>query len=176
MAACKKCRSIKKLNNDGLCKRCELRLLIRKQNKEIEDWLLNYNSHKKEYELSRQEVEAGLKEVDENVGGGRASTPGRPTEALACNIITHEQSDAAKWLCVVDDVSQALGEKKRFLLEVRREGKYIISNGRPNWTSYAQARFAEEMDRAPAENLLIDMWREIVDYTARVAMARGCEL
>lgn len=176
MSVCKKCKKEAEVNKDGFCLSCDLSYLIFRQNKNIEDWLMNYSTYKKEYDLKMQEVKAGTKEADENVGGGRSSTPGRPTESMVVSIIHQEESDTAKWLGVIEDVQRTVGAKKLFLLEAKREGKFNTNKGRSNWTSYVQRRFLEAMNYDTDDKYLSKMWREIRDYTARVAIARGCNL
>lgn len=146
---------------------------IRRENKVAAAWLIHYRERKRIHEERRREIESGTKkERDENVGGGRSSEPGRPTEAMALALDAHDNCNNAKWLLVIELVKAILGPKKRKLLELRQECRYYISpdGGRPGWIAPVQQRFGEMTGWCPAERTVQVQWAEIVALTVRVAV------
>lgn len=71
---------------------------IRRENKIAANWLIHYRECKRDHEEQRQEILAGAREHDENVGGGRLSITGRPVESMACKLNEHDTNTSAKWL------------------------------------------------------------------------------
>lgn len=58
--------------------------------KHIEAELYNYHDTKKEIARLREQIMYGSTQQDENIGGGRSSEPGRPTERIATRLLTHK--------------------------------------------------------------------------------------
>ena len=155
----------------------EIREQIKKDNKTASMWLLHYRERKRDHEERRREIAAGTKrEHDENVGGGRASEPGRPTEAMALALEAHDNCNNARWLLAVEDVMRIIGQKKRLLIELRQECRFYIGpdGGRPGWIAPVQQRFSEVTGWCPAERTVQDMWYDAIALTVRVAMAHKC--
>lgn len=150
---------------------------IKEENRIAANWLIHYRERKREYEEKKQEILAGTREKDDNVGGGRSTIIGCPTESVVCKLDEHSNSNNALWLQTVEDVKSIVGPKKRQLLELRQECRYYIGpdGGRPGWIAPVQQRFGEITGWCPAERTIQDMWRECVSLAVRVAMARGCE-
>lgn len=59
--------------------------------KHIEAELYSYHDTLKEIDRLRKEIMFGKSNDDENVGGGRSSVPGRPTERIATRLLTHKR-------------------------------------------------------------------------------------
>lgn len=88
--------------------------------KHIEAELYDYPSTKQAINRLREQIMFGESSNDENVGGGRSSTPGRPTERIATRLLTdrrlrnlEEVSEAVEW--ALDQVS----EDCRHVIELR---------------------------------------------------------
>lgn len=150
---------------------------IKIENRITANWLIHYRERKRDHDERRQEILASKKEYDENVGGGRSSIPGRPTEAMACKLDEHDTSNTARWLQAIEDVKAIVGPKKLQLLELRQECRFYISpdGGRPGWIAPVQQRFGEITGWCPAENKIKEMWYEVVGLTVRIAIIRNCK-
>jgi RinA family phage transcriptional activator len=59
--------------------------------KHIESELYSYKDTLKEIEFIRNNIMFCKEEIDENVGGSRASLPGKPTESIATRLATHKR-------------------------------------------------------------------------------------
>ncbi|WEG14141.1 transcriptional regulator [Pullulanibacillus sp. KACC 23026] len=59
--------------------------------KHIESELYNYHETLSEIERLKNDIIHGSDSSDENVGGGRSSEPGRPTERIATRLTTHKR-------------------------------------------------------------------------------------
>lgn len=155
----------------------EIKSQIRNENQVAGNWLIHYRARKRSHDEQRQEITAGTRERDENVGGGRPSLPGKPVESMACKLDEHDTSNTAKWLQTVEDVKSIVGPKKRQLLELRQECRFYISpdGGRPGWIAPVQQRFGEITGWCPAESKIKEMWYDVVWLTVRVATIRGCK-
>lgn len=155
----------------------DMRACIKQENRIAANWLIYYRERKRDYEERRQEIAAGLREKDENVGGGRSSLPGNPVESLVIKVDDYDHNNTAKWLYAVKDVKSIVGPKKKQLLELRQECKFYISpdGGRPGWIAPVQQRFGEITGWCPAENKIKEMWYDIVDLTVRIALIRQCK-
>lgn len=149
----------------------DIKKVFRAENHIAGDWIIHYQQRKKDHDQRRIEIEAGAKDKDENVGGGRSSVIGRPTEALAMALAGHDNNCTARWLKVVELVMCIVGQKKRLLIELRQECRYYIgpNGGRPNWITPVQQRYADAMGRPPAEYELKKMWNEIIILAVRLA-------
>lgn len=155
----------------------DIKSQIRNENQVAGNWLIHYRERKRSHDERRQEITAGTRERDENVGGGRSSLPGKPVESMACKLDEHDTSNTAKWLQTVEDVKSIVGPKKRQLLELRQECRFYISpdGGRPGWIAPVQQRFGEITGWCPAENKIKEMWYDVVLLTVRIAIIRGCK-
>lgn len=155
----------------------DIRSQIRSDNRMAANWLIHYCERKRDFENKKQEIIAGVKAKDENVGGGRSSLPGKPVENVVCRLEAYENGNTAKWLQTVEDVKSIVGPKKRQLLELRQECRYYIGpdGGRPGWIAPVQQRFGEITGWCPAESTLKDMWGSIVTLTVYVARLRMCK-
>lgn len=156
----------------------EIQQRIRRENKTAALWLIHCRKRKRDHEERRREILAGTKrEQDENVGGGRSSVPGRPTESMALALVDHDDNNAARWIRAIEDVERIVGPKKRQLLELRQECQYYIGpdGGRPGWIAPVQRRFGEVTGWIPSEQVLKNYWHEIVATTVRVAAIRKCK-
>ena len=58
--------------------------------KYIESELYSYKDTLKEIDQLRDEILYGRNNDDENIGGGRSSLPGKPTEQIATRLLTHK--------------------------------------------------------------------------------------
>ena len=150
---------------------------IKEENRIASNWLIYYRERKRDHDERRQEILACTKEKDDNVGGGRSSIIGRPTESLACRLADHDSNNTALWLQTVEDIKSIIGPKKRQLLELRQECKFYISpdGGRPGWIAPVQIRFGEMTGWTPADDKLKEMWYEIVNIAVRIARIRNCK-
>lgn len=79
--------------------------------KHIEAELYDYPGTKQAINRLREQIMYGETTNDENVGGGRTSTPGRPTEQIATRLLTdkrlrnlEEITEAVEW--ALDQVSE----------------------------------------------------------------------
>jgi len=59
--------------------------------KHIEAELYSYHDTLKEIDRLRKEIMFCKSNDDENLGGGRSSVPGRPTERIATRLLTHKR-------------------------------------------------------------------------------------
>jgi RinA family phage transcriptional activator len=59
--------------------------------KHIEAELYCYHDTLKEIQMIRNNIMFCREDVDENVGGGRSSLPGKPTESIATRLATHKR-------------------------------------------------------------------------------------
>lgn len=150
---------------------------IKQENRIASNWLIHYRERKRDHDERRQEILAGARERDENVGGGRSSLPGKPVESMACKLDEHDTSNTAKWLQVVEDVKAIVGPKKRQLLELRQECRFYISpdGGRPGWVAPVQQRFGEITGWIPSEQVMKNYWNDIVNTAVRMSVVRGCK-
>ncbi|WP_371381446.1 hypothetical protein [Sporomusa aerivorans] len=99
---------------------------IKHENRIAASWLIHYRERRRSHDELYQEITAGTKAKDENVGGGRGGI-GKPVEAMAIKLEAFNTSDTAKWLRVVEDVKSIIGPKKKQLLELRQECRFYIS-------------------------------------------------
>ena len=149
---------------------------IRQQNLVAEDWLIHYPTRKKEFEEALDDIICPWKPEDENIGGGKSNIPGRPTESMGLALAEHDTSNEARWLELIAELARVLDDKKRLLVAIRQEGCYYSSGrGRPAWTAYACARFADNGYYTSAD-VLRNMWADVVNVTVRAAIIRGCEV
>lgn len=62
--------------------------------KHIESELYDYPGTKREIQRLREQIIYGSTIPDENIGGGRASEPGRPTERIATRLATNKRLES----------------------------------------------------------------------------------
>lgn len=155
----------------------EIKNRIKVENRTASGWLMHYRERAREHTDRRREIEVGKRENDENVGGGRSSLPGRPTEAMVMALAAHDDSNSARWLRTVESVMRVVGPKKRQLIELRQECRWYISpdGGRPGWIAPVQQRFGEITGWCPADETIKDMWYDIVGLTVRTAHINKCK-
>lgn len=151
----------------------ELNDTMKQQNKIASDWLVYYWERKREHEERRQELSSKKERA-----AGLSTGLSKPTEMLAVNFVDHDCfSNTALWLEVVETVYNMVGRKKRLLLKLRQECRFYASpnGGRPGWIAPVQVRFGEEMGFVPAEQVLRNMWEDIIYITVRLALMKKCK-
>lgn len=88
--------------------------------KHIEAELYDYPNTKREIMRLREQIMFGETSTDENIGGGRSCTPGRPTERIATRLVTdrrlrnlEEVAEAIDWALnqVPEDCQQVIRAK-----------------------------------------------------------------
>ena len=131
---------------------------IRAKRPEAEFYLLNFREESQKYELQKTEFLAAPGPIDENVGGGRSSLPGAPTEKQALRSVGYdEKQETYYWLKAVEIAVRGLSDKKRLFLEVRRK----VGNEH-RWVAITQMRYLEALEH---KCLIPDPW--ISDETIR---------
>lgn len=155
----------------------DIREQMRIENRVAANWLIHYRERARDHAERRREIEAGKRQVDENVGGGRGSMPGNPTQAMVMALAAHDDGNNARWLKTVESVMGIVGPKKRELIELRQECRFYISptGGRPGWIQAVQVRFGEKTGWTPSEQILKNYWNDIVTTTVRVAALNKCK-
>jgi RinA family phage transcriptional activator len=88
--------------------------------KRVEAILYSYPQMKKEIAMIREHIMFDKEEVDENVGGGRPSLPGKPTERTATKLVTNKQLERLEWkVKAIEDVYQSLPYEYKRLIQLR---------------------------------------------------------
>jgi RinA family phage transcriptional activator len=88
--------------------------------KRVEAILYSYPQMKKEIRMIRESIMFDKEEIDENVGGGRPSLPGKPTERTATKLVTNEQLERLERMVkVIEDVYQSLTDEYKRLIKLR---------------------------------------------------------
>jgi RinA family phage transcriptional activator len=88
--------------------------------KHVESELYAYHDTKREIEMLRNDILYGTAPPDENVGGGRSSLPGRPTENKAIALVTNRQIVQLEAIIrAIDEVVGQLPSDKRKLVELK---------------------------------------------------------
>lgn len=86
----------------------------------IEQEIYSYHDTLKEIQLLRDNIMFCKTETDENVGGGRSSEPGRPTEKIATRLTTHKRlTELEKVANAIEKVYTGLPETHRKLVEIK---------------------------------------------------------
>lgn len=152
---------------------------IQRENELASDWLLNFNTHKKQY---FEAVEAANDSAAGTESGMPMSTSvGRPTEQKAITFVELERR--RQWIMAIEKTEQILSEKQRVFLSLRRQAEingYEPVQGRPGWVDTVQVQYAEWHELRyhryylPGRMTMFDWWKRIVDITARVAIRSGC--
>jgi RinA family phage transcriptional activator len=88
--------------------------------KRVEAILYSYPQMKKEIQTIREHIMFDKEEVDENVGGGRPSLPGKPTERIATRLATNKRLEQLEQIVkAIDDVYQSLPYEYKRLIQLR---------------------------------------------------------
>jgi RinA family phage transcriptional activator len=88
--------------------------------KHIESELYSYKDTLKEIEFIRNNIMFCKEEIDENVGGGRASLPGKPTENIATRLATHRRLTKLEEIAnAIEKVYVNLPETHQKLIQLR---------------------------------------------------------
>ena len=167
---------------------------IESDRRTAERYLLHYHQLLKEYEKEKRVALGGEPVVDngqppviepveeENLGGGRSSLPGKPTEAKAVRSATYdERHEAYAWLKAVEIVQRSLGERKNIFIEIRRSAETNAmgakTQGRPGWVAFCQMRYQAAMEerfldgaRYVGERTIREWWNQIIGKVSDVHM------
>lgn len=88
--------------------------------KHIESELYNYQETIKEIQKLRNDIMFATGSDDENVGGGRSSEPGRPTERIATKLTSHKTLiQLEEIVSAIQKVYVALTKDHQTLIEMR---------------------------------------------------------
>jgi phage transcriptional activator, RinA family len=109
--------------------------------KYIEHELYDYPSTKQAIRRLREEIMCGEAITDENIGGGRSSEPGRPTERIATRLLTNRRLRNLEE--VTEAVEQALDQVPEDCRRVINE-KYW-SHKRLDWQGIADACYVHRV-------------------------------
>ena len=149
----------------------KIKEILRQQNRTVSEWLVNYNKRKHEHEEGRLEL---LKKSELN---GHSKMKSKPTETLAVKLASYDDNNTARWLSTIEIVVKTLNHKQAVLLKLRQECKLYAPKhgGRPGWIAPIQFRMGEIIGACPAEQILKQMWSDIVVFTARLAYIKNCK-
>lgn len=87
--------------------------------KHIEAELYAYHDTVKEIDRLRREIMFG-KSLDDNVGGGRSSEPGRPTERIVTRLLTHKRLRNLEEMAeAINYVYEALSDDHKKLIRTK---------------------------------------------------------
>jgi hypothetical protein len=152
---------------------------IEKENEQAADWLLNFNTYKKQYIEALEAANDSAASIDN--GMPSPTSVGRPTEQKAITFVELERR--RQWLMTIENTEQILSEKRRVFLSLRRQAESIgfeAVQGRPGWVDFVQVQYAKWHELRyhkyylPGRKTLFDWWNSIVNITARIAIRRGC--
>ncbi|MED5050627.1 transcriptional regulator [Anoxybacillus rupiensis] len=86
----------------------------------VESELYRYPQLKKEIRMIRDNIMFCKDKVDENVGGGRASLPGKPTERIATTLATDQRLEQLEGIVKsIEDVYNSLPHEYKKLIQLR---------------------------------------------------------
>ncbi|UYL94099.1 RinA family transcriptional regulator [Geobacillus phage vB_GthS_PK5.1] len=86
----------------------------------VEAILYCYPQMKKEIQMIRESIMFDKEEIDENVGGGRPSLPGKPTERIATKLAMNKRLEQLGQIVkAIDDVYQSLPDERKKLIQLR---------------------------------------------------------
>lgn len=132
-------------------------------------YILHYGEERQAYINAK--AAAMAKPTDDNKG--RSGAVSKPTESAAIASIQYDaQSNIYPWLKAVDALERGLSERKKLLLELRRDAEYsgrIFRRGRRAWVIYVQRRYIEMIEerygkqRYIGERTIRDWWYEMID-------------
>ena len=79
-----------------------------------------YPQMKKEIQMIRESIMFDKEEIDENVGGGRPSLPGKPTERIATRLATDKDLEKLeRTVKAVEEVYHSLPDEYKRLIQLR---------------------------------------------------------
>jgi RinA family phage transcriptional activator len=88
--------------------------------KRVEAILYSYPQMKKEIQTIREHIMFDKEEIDENVGGGRPSLPGKPTERIATKLAMNKRLEQLeRTVKAIEDVYQSLPDEYKKLIQLR---------------------------------------------------------
>jgi RinA family phage transcriptional activator len=86
----------------------------------VEAILYCYPQMKKEIQMIRESIMFDKEEIDENVGGGRPSLPGKPTERIATRLAMDKDLEQLERIVqAVEEVYNSLPDEYRRLIQLR---------------------------------------------------------
>lgn len=86
----------------------------------VEHNLYYYHEYLRDIERLRKDILYGRDNNDENVGGGRPSLPGKPTERIATNLAMNKRLGQLEQIVkAIDDVYQSLPDERKKLIQLR---------------------------------------------------------
>lgn len=86
----------------------------------VEAILYCYPQMKKEIQMIRESIMFDKEEIDENVGGGRPSLPGKPTERIATRLaMDRDLEQLERIVQAVEEVYNSLPNEYKRLVELR---------------------------------------------------------
>lgn len=150
---------------------------MRRDLKNAEYFLLNYEQEMRSYEDAKEESKALPCAHDEKAGTRRGSMAGHPTEANALkNVMFDDTYPAYPWLKAVEIVQRGLGERKLIFLQVRRMAeRQHRGRGRKAWVVFVQNRYIDAVQRRylsdmtyVSEKTVRLWWRDIVRRTVEI--------
>lgn len=130
--------------------------------KRVEALLYSYPQMKKEIQTIREHIMFDKEEVDENVGGGRPSLPGKPTERTATKLVTNERLERLERMVkAIEGVYQSLPYEYKQLIQLRywTSRKYRWEN------KYTWERIAQELH--VGRTTVFRMREEIIEAIAK---------
>ena len=88
--------------------------------KYIESELYSYKDTLKEIDQLRDEILYGRNNDDENIGGGRSSLPGKPTEQIATRLLTHKTLRNLEEVAnAITDVYKLVSDDHRVVIDLK---------------------------------------------------------
>lgn len=144
-----------------------------------EDFILNYEKHKKDYERKKRDwLEQGRPSVDTNVGGGKGNLPGHPVEDMAIKSADYDaERPRYLWLRAVGIALRTFGERKRIFIACRQEAEQQKKfwRGQRMWVLYAQRRYSEEISKRyingngwVSDRTIKAWWHQILDRVVEI--------
>jgi RinA family phage transcriptional activator len=88
--------------------------------KRVEAILYSYPQMKKEIQMIRESIMFDKEEIDENVGGGRPSLPGKPTERIATRLaMDRDLEQLERTVQAIEEVYNSLPNEYKRLIQLR---------------------------------------------------------
>ena len=104
----------------------------------IESELYSYKDTLKEIDQLRDEILYGRNNDDENIGGGRSSLPGKPTEQIATRLLTH------KTLRNLEEVANAITDVYKLVSDDHILEPFLMVS-LPRITNFCYLRYSRPM-------------------------------
>lgn len=162
---------------------------VKKDNRKVTYWLLNYHQKKKEIEQEKENLILSGNYALEDRPVIKATTLTDITGKKAVQL-ADSTAKAEEWLRLVEEVEMRLPWKLQLVLQLRREAiarrGYIKTGrykGRPAWIPYVQHKFCEAVAKRTGKNkedvwiespsVFSEWWQRIVEYAARLAAKKG---